>query len=344
MKTRRVSGSWQKRALKVFRVLECGVVWCGVVWCGVVWRPDFPFVMVAPLAELATVKDTDLLDQVVSAVNRTLALPGFELIGIAPTLNSTDILNALDAGRSEGGKEGRHWILDPVDGTVGFVRGEQYAIALAMIDSGELAVSALGCPNMPTRPEWLRHPNRYHRFLTRLSGTDAAEQWIKGVLFLAAAGSGAWMEASDAVLASKLGALPVQMEMREAQNAVFCEPVMKANSKQELSGQIARQLGVSAPPLRVYSQVKYGALARGDADIFLKFPRGDYKEKIWDHAAGALLVAEAGGRVTDAAGRPLDFGIGPRLTNLDRGIVAASSQLHDAIVGAIEESWASAQL
>jgi myo-inositol-1(or 4)-monophosphatase len=45
----------------------------------------------------------------------------------------------------------------------------------------------------------------------------------------------------------------------------------------------------------------------------------------WDLAAGALLVAEAGGRVTDDAGRPLDLG--------QRTILATNGRLHGAILG-----------
>lgn len=45
-----------------------------------------------------------------------------------------------------------------------------------------------------------------------------------------------------------------------------------------------------------------GALARGDAAINLRFPRRGYREKIWDHAAGALIVEEAGGKISDASG------------------------------------------
>ena len=45
-----------------------------------------------------------------------------------------------------------------------------------------------------------------------------------------------------------------------------------------------------------------GALARGDAAVNLRFPHAGYREKIWDHAAGALIVAEAGAAITDAAG------------------------------------------
>ncbi len=67
---------------------------------------------------------------------------------------------------------------------------------------------------------------------------------------------------------------------------------------------------------------KYAAIARGDAEIFMKFAHGGYREKVWDHAAGILLVEEAGGVVTDAGGKPLDFSRGRFLDGLDRGIIA----------------------
>ena len=59
----------------------------------------------------------------------------------------------------------------------------------------------------------------------------------------------------------------------------------------------AEELGVVLPPLRMDSQVKYGLLSRGDASIFMRFPPATYREKIWDHCAGFVIVEEAGGKV-----------------------------------------------
>ena len=74
-----------------------------------------------------------------------------------------------------------------------------------------------------------------------------------------------------------------------------------------------------------------GALARGDAGLFLRFPAADYHEKIWDHVAGAIIVTEAGGRITDGSGAPLNFGLG-RYLDLNKGIVAAAPKLHAAVI------------
>lgn len=91
--------------------------------------------------------------------------------------------------------------------------------------------------------------------------------------------------------------------------------------------------------------VKYAAIARGDAEIFMKFARAGYKEKIWDHAAGVIIIEEAGGVVTDAGGRRLDFSKGMYLQGLDRGIIAcAGASLHEKIVRAVDASWNSSSL
>jgi 3'(2'), 5'-bisphosphate nucleotidase len=39
-------------------------------------------------------------------------------------------------------------VLDPIDGTKGFVRGEQFCIALSLIEEGEVKLGLLGCPNL----------------------------------------------------------------------------------------------------------------------------------------------------------------------------------------------------
>ncbi|XVF04118.1 hypothetical protein REPUB_Repub05bG0054400 [Reevesia pubescens] len=127
--------------------------------------------------------------------------------------------------------------------------------------------------------------------------------------------------------------------------ATFCEPVEKANSNHLFTAGLANSMGLKKQPMRVHSMVKYAAIARGDAEVFIKFSSSGYKEKIWDHAAAVVIVEEAGGVVTDAGGHPLDFGRGLYLEGLDRGIIACSGpKLHDKIIGAVYASWDSSNL
>ena len=61
-----------------------------------------------------------------------------------------------------------------------------------------------------------------------------------------------------------------------------------------------------------------------------------YREKVWDHAAGVLITEEAGGKVTDVHGQPLDFSLGRQLDG-NQGIVATNGVLHDRVLAAVRE-------
>ena len=67
---------------------------------------------------------------------------------------------------------------------------------------------------------------------------------------------------------------------------------------------------------------------------FLSASKPDYKEKIWDQAAGAIVLEEAGGRVSDLEGRALDFAQGRTLAR-NRGICASNGVLHEKALEAI---------
>ncbi|XP_021902384.1 PAP-specific phosphatase HAL2-like [Carica papaya] len=291
-----------------------------------------------------------LLETVVSTVNDCLAeAPRFGLQGPEIPLGSSEILEAISRCNSTGGPRGRFWALDPVDGTLGFVRGDQYAVALALIDDGEVVLGVLGCPNYPMRKEWLSYHHRYHRIISKLT-PPSSESWDKGCVICAKRGTGkAWMQPlilGNRKLVWPSSSRPIQVSsVDNPELATFCEPVEKSNSSHSFTAGLAHSLGIRKQPLRVYSMVKYAAIARGDAEIFMKFARTGYKEKIWDHAAGVVIVQEAGGVVTDAGGRPLNFSKGLFLEGLDRGIVAcAGSELHEKIIAAVDASWSSSSL
>ncbi|RWR90735.1 PAP-specific phosphatase HAL2-like protein [Cinnamomum micranthum f. kanehirae] len=299
---------------------------------------------------LSKAEAAGLLESVVNTVNECLSeAPVFGLAGPKKPLGTQEILEAIGRCNSNGGPKGRHWVLDPVDGTLGFVRGDQYAIALAMIEDGEVVLGVLGCPNYPMKKEWLNYHHRYYRFMSKLS-PPTAESWDKGCVIYAQRGSQkAWMQPLIHDGKKVVGPNSVR-EIRvssidEPALATFCEPVEKANSSHSFTAGLAHSVGLRKQPLRVYSMVKYAAIARGDAEIFMKFARAGYKEKIWDHAAGVLIIQEAGGVVTDAGGRPLDFSKGIYLEGLDRGIIACSGViLHEKIIKAVYDSWDSSNL
>ncbi|KAG2449003.1 hypothetical protein HYH02_005757 [Chlamydomonas schloesseri] len=271
-------------------------------------------------AELRTLAGRPMLERITALVNSVVstAAPG-------EVLSPEQVLDIIDLGASQGGPSGRHWVLDPIDGTRGFVGMRQYSVCLGMLQDGEVVLGVLGCPNLPQGP--VGDDDGATGSAQRLSG-DADV----GCLFFSERGQGAWVEP----LWNSSGALPHQVrvaEVTEGAEARFMESVESRHSSHSINAALARELGVVRPPLRMDSQVKYGLLSRGCGTIFLRFPPATYKEKIWDHAAGFVIVEEAGGRVTDAAGVRLDFSKG-RFLALDRGIIAAPPALHEKLVAA----------
>ena len=232
-----------------------------------------------------------------------------EISHVEPMLQEGKALELIDRGSYEGGAVGRHWALDPIDGTKGFLRGDQYAIALALIEDGEVILGVLGCPNLPC-------PNGQ-----------------KGSIFVAAKGQGVQMYSMDGQF---LG--PTNVELVEGlSSACFCESVEKAHSSHSHSGQIATLLGITKEPYRIDSQCKYAAVARGDASIYLRLPtKKGYQEKIWDHAAGVAVIQEAGGVVTDVYGKKLDFSRGRTLSD-NTGVIVSNGQFHDEVLVAVRQ-------
>ncbi|KAJ7279848.1 hypothetical protein O6H91_Y374500 [Diphasiastrum complanatum] len=291
-----------------------------------------------------------VLQRVVEAVNECLS--ECAVVGIPPPkhpLGTIDVLKVINKGSAQGGPKGKFWVLDPVDGTLGFVRGDQYAVALALIADGEVVLGVLGCPNFPMKKVWLNYHHRYYRLASKLH-PPSSDLWHKGFVLIAKKGAGqAWMEPlawnlQGSHIVKIFKAVKVSL-IDDPAEATFCEPVEKANSSHSFTAGVADSLGLRKHPLRVYSMAKYAAIARGDAEIFMKFAKAGYKEKIWDHAAGVLIVQEAGGVVTDAGGQPLDFSKGRYLEGLDRGIIASSGKrLHEKLLAAVEESWDSSSL
>lgn len=210
----------------------------------------------------------------------------------------------------------RFWTLDPIDGTKGFLRKDQYAISLALIIDGEIEIGVLGCPNMPVSAEDPTGP--------------------RGILAWAVKGEGAFMRPLD-----QPDSEPTKLSVTTTptpSDARFCESVESGHSAHGWSGQIATQLGITREPFRIDSQCKYLAVAMGDADIYLRLPtRKGYEEKIWDHAGGVLIVEEAGGIVTDIHGKAPEFKHGATLAK-NQGMVVSHGKFHDVIVQAVSDN------
>lgn len=203
---------------------------------------------------------------------------------------------------------GRVWVIDPVDGTRGFFKGDQFAIAIALAVDNQPVLSALVCPLMPFNKE------------------------IVGVIAVAQKNQGALLESLSGNLnrplkVSKQSSL---QDMRFAIGNVRHRDINFVNhlfSNEQIGGTI----------VQISSQAKYVAVADGEADIFFRYATDtDKSEKTWDHVAGELIVREAGGTVTDLDGELLNFSTG-ELLNKNRGLIVSNGQLHKGMLPIIGE-------
>ncbi|CAB9523283.1 3'(2'),5'-bisphosphate nucleotidase [Seminavis robusta] len=204
----------------------------------------------------------------------------------------------------------RYWTLDPIDGTKGFLRGDQYAVALALVADGQVQVGVMACP--------------------------ALEE--AGALFVAVRGQGATMQrlsTHDGNVSTSSSPPSIRVSN---ENPRMVESWESAHSNQPLQKAIAAATGMTTDSIRMDSQAKYGIVASGQAALYLCLPnpgKPHYKENIWDHAAGCLVVEEAGGTVTDMHGNCLDFTQGEKL--MGTGVVVSNGDIHFKVLQALQQ-------
>ena len=220
---------------------------------------------------------------------------GQHLEAIRPGTSLSQAMNWIDYGNAACYSD-RFWTLDPIDGTKGFLRKGHYAVALALIVEGEVAVAGLACPKLDDE------------------------------IYLAAKG-GTALKGDRQLRVSELTTIA---------SARICQSVESGHSALGDVQKVTEHLGITSDRVQLDSQAKYVVVASGEAEIYMRLPtRKDYVERIWDHAAGALLLREAGGIVTDCSGSSLDFSCGMRLER-NRGIIATNGKVHDKVIRALE--------
>ena len=237
-----------------------------------------------------------------------------------PEATEESMLEAIDIGAGDT-THSAFWTLDPIDGTKGFLRNQQYAVALAFVESGTPTIGIMGCPNLPrdmSEPLDVPDPDGCLYFTIR--GESVYETLANG--------------------ADENPIRIARLDHAEGEPICVTASVEKAHTNVSDTDRILEWMRENhnediGEPVRLDSQCKYAVVARGQADAYLRMPtKPGYVERIWDHAAGALIAAEAGAAVTDIFGRELDFSKGRGLEN-NKGITCAPPRLHGQVIAAI---------
>jgi 3'(2'), 5'-bisphosphate nucleotidase len=226
-----------------------------------------------------------------------------------PNATSDLVRNWIDRGSADSAS--RYWTLDPIDGTKGFLRGDQYAVAFALVYDKQVQIGVIGCPELKIGDH-------------------------KGVIFAAARGQGSWVSPIESELHFK----QIHVSKKhDPSNIRLLRSFESGHTNVNQIDALAKTLGITTNPVRMDSQAKYGVLATGLGEVYIRLlspNRLDYREKIWDQAAGSIIIEEAGGRVTDLDGATLDFMKGRTLAD-NRGICATNGHLHEKVVAALKE-------
>ncbi|KAH9251842.1 3'(2'),5'-bisphosphate nucleotidase [Batrachochytrium salamandrivorans] len=230
-----------------------------------------------------------------------------------PELDSVDKIAAVIArGGFENLPSQREacFILDPIDGTKGFIRGEQYAICLGQLSAeGEPTVGVIGCPN--------------------LCGESTNEI---GFLFEAQVGLG-----GTRIRTLRDNHVLMEITHPMSDKVVFAESYESSHTVQDVHSKLHRAFGIGDKAvIRVDSQVKYALLVRGDCTVY---PRcTGYDQCIWDVLPGAVILQQAGGKLTDEWGFKLNFKTGRVVQR--HTLLATSSldaELHNRVLRTINE-------
>lgn len=230
-----------------------------------------------------------------------------------PSATPDQICAWIDKGLGE--PKGRYWVMDPIDGTKGFLRGDQYAVALALIENGEVLLGVLGCPN-----------------LTEVKSPDPKGP---GSLVLGIRGQGSWWQPLKSKGEWKQLKVSGQSASKET---VLLRSFEACHTDSPRMTQIIQTMGIQKAPILMDSLAKYSLVASGTADLLIRLRAAcsaDEGEYIWDQASGVVIVEEAGGKVTDLNGKKLDFTAG-RTLNRNRGVLISNGKLHESALKAIQ--------
>ena len=245
---------------------------------------------------------------------------------LASPANAEDMLSMIDlGGRGTGGCKGRFWVMDPVDGTKTFLRGQQYAVSLSLIEDGQEVVGVLCLPNLRLKDG---------RVVEDSVDTDGL-----GIMLSAVRGQGVYVRqlSSSPILPPPAPVTRLQSPA-DLKDLHIVDSRNSAALRHDVIQDVATKFGAQYPGTEVWSShMRYASLIVGGADAQIRVPcRPDAKVCIWDHAGAQLIFTEIGGKITDLDGRPINFGVGRELSS-NRGMIVAREGVHGKILSAVTE-------
>ena len=187
----------------------------------------------------------------------------------------------------------RVWMVDPLDGTNGFIDGNgDFAVQIGLVEDGKCVAAVVYLP-------------------------------LTDVLYRAVLGGGTWIERPE--LPPEKAAVSDRRtfaEMRLAASRSHRSPRMN---------KVVERFGFREEVQRGSVGIKVGLLVEEQCDLYIHLSG---RTKQWDTCAPQLILTEAGGRLTDLFGRPLNYNV-PDVNNRN-GLVASNGLSHDLIIETLD--------
>ena len=226
-------------------------------------------------AEPVTQADTIANDLIVTRLKREFPNDGI--------LAEESVDTARRLGKS------RAWMVDPLDGTNGFIDGNgDFAVQIGLAEEGQCVLGVVYQP-------------------------------LPGVLYRAVRGHGTWIERPRFEhMQARVSDKKILSEMRLAASRSHRSPRMN---------KVIERFGFPEEVQRGSVGIKIGLLVEQQCDVYIHLSS---RTKQWDTCAPEVILTEAGGRITDLFGYPLNYNV-PEVQNLN-GLVASNGVSHDQII------------
>lgn len=243
-------------------------------------------------------------------------------------------------GKGEQTARGRVWVMDPVDGTATFMKGQQYAVCLCLLVDGKQAVGVIGCPNLAFDVQGPLGQSRVHEDLVDEAGYGVVVSAVKGQgTFVRGMTEDGWGDARKVELSTLPEKKPEELNFVES-------TLGKTSLSQEEHKAVCELLGSQWPGTIIWAQqIKHATLALGSADVMVRISKtADRYTCVWDHAGGHLLFTEGGGLIKDFNGGDIDYAQGRHISGeRNYGMIAALPSVFEKVERAVKEILARRQ-
>ena len=193
----------------------------------------------------------------------------------------------------------RQWIVDPIDGTLGYIKNESYAVAVGLMIDSEPHLSAIALP----------HFKEY-----------------KLAVFIAQKNKGAKVSYENNSFK------PINVS--NTQNIEDCTLIRSVHHDLEWTEKLGALVGVKEQ-IQMDGMGKFCLVAEGSVDMYIR-PLECNEKHIWDCCPGDLLVREASGKVTDYNGNNLQYQ--EKICELTTsGYLASNGIIHEKVLKEINE-------